>query len=180
MYRGSSSKFQQSDVCKLGTKPSIPFSQRHILRTVIITAKVTPSKTVSHDSIYDMYVIQNDAISRLEGDWLRAMTSALGSEFFQSITNQTISLLTILAGALTLDAPIPPYLSIPRAALFRVLMTEREPEEMSLKHVGETGYAVFAAMSVSSRCADQEVERCVGLVRSLVGEVELRWDDVSV
>jgi len=127
-----------------------------------------------------MYIIQNDAISRLEGDWLRAMTSALGKEFFQSLTNQTISLLTILAGALTLDAPIPPFLSIPRAALFRVLMTEREPEEMSLKHVGETGYAVFAAMSVSSQFADQEVERCVGLVRSLVGEVDLQWDKESV
>jgi hypothetical protein len=36
---------------------------------------------------------------------------------------------------------------------------------MSLKHVGETGYAVFAAMSVSSQFADQEVERCVSLVR---------------
>src|SRR5277367_3057504 len=134
----------------------------------------------SHSSIYDMYIIQNDAISRLEGDWLRAMTSALGEEFFQSVTNQTISLLTILAGALTLDAPIPPFLRIPRAALFRVLMTEREPEEMSLKHVGETGYAVFAAMSVSSQFADQEVERCLGLVRSLVGEVDLLWDNESM
>ena len=131
-------------------------------------------------SIYDMYVIQNDAISRLEGDWLRAMTTALGKEFFESVANQTISLLTILAGALTLDAPIPPFLSIPRAALFRVLMAEREPEEMSLQHVGETGYAVFAAMSVSSQFADQEVERCIGLVRSLVGEVDLQWDEEAV
>ena len=107
------------------------------------------------------------------------MTSALGKEFFEHITNQTISLLTILAGALTLEAPMPPFLGVPRAALFQVLKTEREPEEMSLEHVGEVGYAVFAAMSVSSRFADHELERCIGLVRSLVGEVDLQWDHES-
>jgi hypothetical protein len=128
-----------------------------------------------------MYLIQNDAISRLEGDWLQDMTSALGKEFFQSATNQTISLLTILAGALTFDAPIPPFLKPnPRASLFRVAITEREPEEMSLRDVGETEYVAFAAMSVSSQFADQEVERCVGLVRSLVGEVDLQCDKDSV
>jgi len=108
------------------------------------------------------------------------MTSALGKEFFQSATNQTISLLTILAGALTFDAPIPPFLNIPSASLFRVSITKREPEDMSLKGVGETGYVAFAAMSVSSQFADQEVERCVGLVRSLVGEVNLQCDNDSV
>lgn len=127
-----------------------------------------------------MYLIQNDAISRLEGNWLQAMTSALGIEFFQSATNQTISLLTILAGALTFDAPIPPFLNIPRASLFRVALTEREPEEMSPRDVGETEYVAFAAMSVSSQFANQEVERCVGLVRSLVGEVDLQCDKDSV
>ena len=47
---------------------------------------------------------------------------------------------------------------------------------MSLKHVGETGYAVFAAMSVSSQLAGVEIEQCVELVRSLVGEVDLAWN----
>jgi hypothetical protein len=126
-----------------------------------------------------MYLIQNDAISRLAGDGLQAMTSALRKEFFQSATNQTISLLTILAGALTFDAPIPPFLNIPRASLFRVPMTEREPEEMSLREVGEAGYVAFAAMFVSSQFANREVERCVGLVRSLVGEVDLQCDKDS-
>lgn len=55
-------------------------------------------------------------------------------------------------------------------------MTEREPNEMSLEHVGETGYAVFAAMSVSSQLVCHELEECVKLVRSLVGEVALAWD----
>lgn len=82
--------------------------------------------------------------------------------------------------SINFDAPIPPFLNIPSASLFRVSITKREPEDMSLKGVGETGYVAFAAMSVSSQFADQEVERCVGLVRSLVGEVNLQCDNDSV
>ena len=123
-----------------------------------------------------MYIIQNDAISRLQGAWLKAMTRALGTSFFQSVSIQTITVLTILASALSMDTPIPPFRNIPRASLFRILATERDPEEMSLKHVSETGYAVFAAMSVSSQLAGHEIEQCVKLVRSLVGEVDLAWN----
>jgi hypothetical protein len=41
--------------------------------------------------------------------------------------------------------------------------------------VGENGFAVFAALAVSSRLITREVERCVDLVRSLVGEVDMGW-----
>jgi hypothetical protein len=77
---------------------------------------------------------------------------------------------------MAMDTPIPPFRNIPRSALFRVLMTEREPKEMSIEYVGETGYAVFATMSVSSQLAGHELEECVGLVRSLVGEVAVVWN----
>ena len=55
-------------------------------------------------------------------------------------------------------------------------MVERLPEELGLEHVGENGYAVFAAVAVSSRLANREVQECVKLVKNLVGEVDLRWD----
>jgi hypothetical protein len=55
-------------------------------------------------------------------------------------------------------------------------MAERLPEELGLEHVGENGYAVFAAIAVSSRLASREVQRCVSFVRDLVGEVDLQWD----
>jgi hypothetical protein len=129
---------------------------------------------ISH-RIHDMYVIQNDAISRVEGSWLQAMITGLGPEFFQTVSQQTISLLNILSGSMLLNTPLPPFLQVPRSALFRILQTEREPKEMSLEHVGESGYAVFAVMSVTSQRAGQEIERCVELVRSLVGEVDMEW-----
>jgi hypothetical protein len=57
-----------------------------------------------------------------------------------------------------------------------VLVQERVPEELALPHVEESGYAVFAALAVGSRLVSREVERCVELVRSLVGEVDIRWN----
>jgi len=125
-------------------------------------------------SIHDFYVLQNDAMSRLKGNWLHAMVAALGPEFYRPISHQTILLLTILSGAISLNVPIPPFLEVPRSALFHVLQTERQPKEMSLEHVEESGYAVFAAISVSSQLAGQEIQRCVDAVRNLVGEVSLQ------
>ena len=49
------------------------------------------------------------------------------------------------------------------------------PEELSLDHIEENGYAVFAAIAVSARLAGRELERCVDLIRSLVGEVDVTW-----
>jgi hypothetical protein len=55
------------------------------------------------------------------------------------------------------------------------LQVEKMPEEMGLEHVGETGYAVFATMSVSSLVVDRQLENCMERVRKLVGEVDLEW-----
>jgi hypothetical protein len=74
-----------------------------------------------------------------------------------------------------MDNPLPPFLSIPSGVSFRSLLLEKTPEELRLEHVGESGYAVFAAMAVTSRLASVEVERCVTLVRSLLGEVDMEW-----
>ena len=133
-------------------------------------------KIESNDSLFELFVIQNDSIARMTGHWLQAISASLGTEFFQSQSNLTLSLLNILSGSLSLDTPLPPFLGTPRGVSFRALVQERMPEELSLRHVEENGYAVFAALAVSSRLVGRELERCVELVRSLVGEVDLRWD----
>jgi hypothetical protein len=126
-------------------------------------------------SLFELYIIQNDAISRIKGTWLQGLTKTLGKEFFQTQSHLTLSLLNILSGSLSLDTPLPPFLSTPRGTSFRLLVLQRVPEELRLEHVRENGYAVFAALAVSSRLASREVDRCVSLVKSLVGEVDLRW-----
>jgi hypothetical protein len=123
-----------------------------------------------------LYLIQNDAITRLTDSWLHGIYASLGPEFFQSLSHRTLSALNILSGSLSSDSPLPPFLSSPRGVSFRILVQEKMPEELAISHVGENGYAVFAALSVSSRLASREVELCVDLVRSLVGEVDLSWN----
>lgn len=106
---------------------------------------------------------------------MEAMVTALGPHFFEVPSLQTITILTIMASALAMDSPMPPFRKIAQSRLFSVLNTEREPEQMSLGHVGETGYAIFAALSVMTQLAGHEIEECAALVRSLVGEVDLAW-----
>ena len=101
---------------------------------------------------------------------------SLGKEFFQAQSHLTLSVLNLLSGSLALDSPLPPFLQSPKGVSFRVLVQDEMPEELAIGHVEENGYAVFAALAVSMRLASVEVERCVELVKSLVGEVDLKWN----
>lgn len=106
---------------------------------------------------------------------MRIMTQALGVGFFQMLAHHTTSRLNIMSGSLWLNSPLPPFHNIPRNAHLNLISTERMPEEMGLEHVGETGYAVFATMSVSTHLADLQLENCMKQVKKLVGEVDLEW-----
>ena len=168
--------YGKSSLFKLGTKSLLPISKGDVCRASCIHAKVAHVRHKTNSSLFELYVIQNDAIARMTGHWLHAVSVSLGTEFFQSQSHLILSLLNILSGSLSLDTPLPPFMSTPQGVSFRVLVQERMPEELSLEHVEENGYAVFAALAVSSRLVSREIERCVGLVRSLVGEMDLRWD----
>jgi len=106
---------------------------------------------------------------------MHTLSESLGSDFFQSQAHLILSLLNIMSGSLAMDAPLPPFLSLPRGVSFRSIIEERPPEQLKFEHVGENGYAVFSALAVSSRLGSREMERCVKLVKSLVGEVDLGW-----
>ena len=107
---------------------------------------------------------------------MQAISLSLGTEYFQSQSRLTLSVLNLLSSSLALKSSLPPFLRSPKAESFRILVQEEMPEELSLGYVEENGYAVFAALAVSMRLASREVERCVQLVKSLVGEVDLKWN----
>jgi len=127
-------------------------------------------------SLFELFVIQNDAITRLEGRWLHDVITSLGASFFQTQRQLALNILNILAGSLSLDTPLPPFLEVPRAVSFRLLLQEKMPGELALEHVGENGYSVFAALAVSFRLASRELRKCVEVVRALEGEVDLQWE----
>lgn len=130
---------------------------------------------LANASLYELFILQNDAITRLTGDWVRCMTQALGVEFFENVAHHTIYRLNIMSGSLRLNSPLPPSHNIPQNAHQHVLGKERMPKEMGLEHVGEIGYAVVATMSVSLQLVDHQLENCMKEVRKLVGEVDLEW-----
>ena len=124
--------------------------------------------------MFECYIIKNYAISRVTGRWLHAISDSLETGFFQSQSESTLSVLNILSSALSIDTPLPPFVTTPQGVSFRELVRERMPEELAFEHVEENGYSVFAALSVSSKLASHQVKRCVELVRGFVGEVDLR------
>jgi len=93
---------------------------------------------------------------------------------FQSHSHLTPSLYHTLSGSLSLDIPLPPFLSTSQEVSFSSLKNDRLRTERELRHEGLNGYAVFAALEVTAGLASWEVRRCVELVRSLVGEVDLQ------
>jgi hypothetical protein len=111
----------------------------------------------------------------MKGNWIQDITNSLGPEFFASQAQVALTVLNVLSGSLSLDSPLPPYIALPAPISLRILVIQRMPEELAISHVGENGFAVFAALAVSSRLITREVERCVDLVRSLVGEVDMGW-----
>jgi hypothetical protein len=119
-------------------------------------------------SLFELGIVQNLAISGMTGPLL------CGTPLFQSHSHLTPSLYHTLSGSLSLDIPLPPFLSTSREVSFSSLINDRLRTERELRHVGLNGYAVFAALEVTAGLASWEVRRCVELVRSLVGEVDLQ------
>jgi hypothetical protein len=134
-----------------------------------------PLGIVADGRLFELLVIQNDAISRMKGNWIHDIKVSLGPEFFNAQAQVALTVLNVLSGSLSLDSPLPPFLITPANISFRALVLERMPQELALEHVGENGFSVFAALAVSSRMIGLEVQKCVALVRSLVGDVDLGW-----
>ena len=103
------------------------------------------------------------------------MINSLGPEFFETQRQLSLHILDILAGSLSLDTPLPPFLHVPGPVSFRLALQQKMPGELALEHVEENGFAVFAALAVSSRLAGRELKKCVQAVRALEGEVSLGW-----
>ena len=70
-----------------------------------------------------------------------------------------------------IDAPLPPFVSIPRPEYFRTHMRRRIPDELRSKRLKENEYVILSVLTITSGLVGCEAERCVELVRSLVGEV---------
>jgi hypothetical protein len=75
--------------------------------------------------------------------------------------------------------PLPPYLTPPTAYALSSKLEAIDRDILSLKHIAEPGYAAFAVIQISTRCIQMDVERLLGTVRRLVGELDFSFHVVS-
>ncbi|KAL5440165.1 hypothetical protein PMIN06_009738 [Paraphaeosphaeria minitans] len=85
----------------------------------------------------------------------------------------------MLSSSVTNSVPLPPYLAPPTAYALSSKLEALDRNIMSLRHISEPGYAAFAVIQISTRCIQMDVERLLGRVRGLVGELDFSFHIVS-
>jgi hypothetical protein len=97
-----------------------------------------------------------------------------------SITSHSItSMLSLLSASVTNAQPLPPYLRAPSPYHLGEQLQIANLEILGIEHVTEPCYSAFAVCQVASSLVSEELERLVGLVRELVGEVDFSFHVVS-
>ncbi|KAL5402320.1 hypothetical protein PMIN03_010782 [Paraphaeosphaeria minitans] len=94
-------------------------------------------------------------------------------------SHEITSLLSMLSSSVTNSVPLPPYLAPPTAYALSSKLEALDRNIMSLRHISEPGYAAFAVIQISTRCIQMDVERLLGRVRGLVGELDFSFHIVS-
>jgi len=110
--------------------------------------------------------------------WIYAFRS-----FIRSLTitsHEVTSMLSLLSASVTNAQPLPPYLKIPSPYHLGEHLEIANPEILGIEHATEPCYSAFAVCQIASSLISEELERLVGLVKSLVGEVDFSFHVVSM
>lgn len=104
----------------------------------------------------------------------------LGIMTESKITSHEItSLLSLLSSSVVNGVPLPPYLTPPTAYHLSTKLEEVDRDILSIRHIGEPGYAAFAVIQISTKCIQMDIERLLKMVRTLVGELDFSFHVVS-
>jgi hypothetical protein len=80
--------------------------------------------------------------------------------------------LTLCSAAIRSGEPLPPYIPKPKPFELTTQLEGLDRDILSVRHINEPGYAAFAVMQMSARCISGDVDRLLGAVRDLVGEMD--------
>ncbi|KAK3213505.1 hypothetical protein GRF29_28g106573 [Pseudopithomyces chartarum] len=94
-------------------------------------------------------------------------------------SHEITSLLSLLSSSVTNGTPLPPYLRPPTAYRLSTELEQVDKGILSVKNVGEPGYAAFAVLQISTRCIQMDVERLLEKVRGLVGVMDFSFHVVD-
>ncbi|OAG38453.1 hypothetical protein AYO21_07275 [Fonsecaea monophora] len=90
-------------------------------------------------------------------------------------TYDITSVLSLLSASVTNAQPLPPLLRVPHPYTLGPDLHIIDPDVLRIEHVAEPCYAAFAVCQVASSLISEELERMIGLVKSLVGEVDFSF-----
>ncbi|OAP65161.1 hypothetical protein AYL99_01133 [Fonsecaea erecta] len=90
-------------------------------------------------------------------------------------THDITSVLSLLSASVTNAQPLPPFLRVPQPYRLGPDLHIIDPDVLRIEHVSEPCYAAFAVCQVASSLVSEELERLIGMVKSLVGEVDFSF-----
>ncbi|OQO12602.1 hypothetical protein B0A48_02064 [Cryoendolithus antarcticus] len=102
-------------------------------------------------------------------DFRRLLTSV------STTANQVTSTLSLLSSSLSNGQPLPPYLELPQPFAFVQRLQKMDKGILSVKHIAEPEYSVFAVVQICGVCITNDIEILAGHVRNLVGEMDFSF-----
>ncbi|KAF1815275.1 hypothetical protein P152DRAFT_392191 [Eremomyces bilateralis CBS 781.70] len=95
-------------------------------------------------------------------------------------TSQAItSLLSLLSASILNGQPLPPYLMAPQPYVLSRRLEELDKDILSLRHIGDPGYAAFAVIQISARCISSDLDKLLRATKELVGELDFTFHTVK-
>ncbi|KAK6434592.1 hypothetical protein LTR95_009221 [Oleoguttula sp. CCFEE 5521] len=93
--------------------------------------------------------------------------------------NQVTSTLSLLSSSLSNGQPLPPYLELPQPFAFVQRLQKIDKGILSVKHIAEPEYSVFAVVQICGVCITGDIEILAGHVRNLVGEMDFSFQALN-
>lgn len=106
----------------------------------------------------------------LDEKWIHQLTRAIGSSEFDS--HITTSLLCHLAGAISNNSALPPYLSPPEHFPLARKLREINAHAMHIENIQDPTFSAFACMEVTTSLVSSRLKNLVKNVKDLVGEID--------
>lgn len=73
-------------------------------------------------------------------------------------SHEITSMLSLLSAAMANGQPLPPYMNPPQPFYFSKKLEALDPDILSIRHIDEPEYAIFAVFQVASRCIIFELD----------------------
>ena len=90
-------------------------------------------------------------------------------------SHEITMILTLLSASVRNGQSLPPFLPRPQPSQLTARLEELDEDILSVRHINEPGYAMFAVLHQSASCIAMDVNRLIDIVKELVGELDFSF-----